>query len=201
MSDENSILGALKSLNFDIQPRNSPHHLFYGTLCYGLFFKPEYHSLVSPHPILWTPRANPHEVCKAVVQLKMLSGRYRIAALTKHWGTNRTGCCPAPGCSESETLPHLLLDCPHYNQSRAKLRRLWKSSSNSTLLTLLLEILDSSPTTQVQFILDASVNPKVILLVQTHGQDILLPLFHLTRTWCYTLHRERRKLLGGFIFE
>ena len=36
MSDENSILGALKSLNFHIQPRNSRHHLFHGTWCYGL---------------------------------------------------------------------------------------------------------------------------------------------------------------------
>ena len=36
MGDENSILGASKSLNFEKQPRNSHNHLFHGTLCYGL---------------------------------------------------------------------------------------------------------------------------------------------------------------------
>ena len=172
-----------------------------GPLSSLMFFKPQFHSLIHPHPIIWTPRANPHEVSKALIQLKMLSGRYRIAALTKHWSSDKSGCCPAPECPETETLQHLLLDCHFYNQTRLKLRRLWESTSNPTLLMLLLEILGSSPTTQVQFILDASVNPKVILLVQNYGQDILLPLFHLTRTWCYTLHRERMKLLGAFSFD
>ena len=36
VGDENSILGASKSLNFEMQPRNSHNHLFHGTLCYGL---------------------------------------------------------------------------------------------------------------------------------------------------------------------
>ena len=36
MGDENSNLGASKSLNFEIQPRNSQNHLFHGTLCNGL---------------------------------------------------------------------------------------------------------------------------------------------------------------------
>ena len=40
------------------------------------YFRPEFHSLRRPHPILWTPGSNPHEVAKAVIQLNMLSGRY-----------------------------------------------------------------------------------------------------------------------------
>ena len=36
VGDENSILGASKSLNFEKQPRNSHKHLFHGTLFYGL---------------------------------------------------------------------------------------------------------------------------------------------------------------------
>ena len=35
VGDENSILGASKSLNFEIQPRNSQNHSFHGNLCYG----------------------------------------------------------------------------------------------------------------------------------------------------------------------
>ena len=41
-----------------------------------VYFKPQYHSLKKNHPILWTPKANPYEMTKAVIQLKMLSGRY-----------------------------------------------------------------------------------------------------------------------------
>ena len=40
-----------------------------------LYFKPQFHSLLFPHPIYWTAGSNPYEVAKAVVQGKMLSGR------------------------------------------------------------------------------------------------------------------------------
>ena len=40
------------------------------------YFKPEFHSLATPHPILWAPGSNLYEVSKAV---RMLSGRYRPA--------------------------------------------------------------------------------------------------------------------------
>ena len=36
VGDEDSILGASKSLNFEIQPGNSQNHFFQGTLCYVL---------------------------------------------------------------------------------------------------------------------------------------------------------------------
>ena len=49
------------------------------------FFQPEFHSLFTPHPILWTPRSNPYEVAKAIVQLRMLSGRHRTANQTLEW--------------------------------------------------------------------------------------------------------------------
>ena len=44
-------------------------------------FKPEFHSLVSPHLIFWTAGSNPYEISKAIVQGKMLSGQYRIELL------------------------------------------------------------------------------------------------------------------------
>ena len=164
-------------------------------------FKPEFHSLHTPHPILWTPRANPHEVAKAVIQLKMLSGRYRVAMLTRHWSSNKSGCCPAPNCNGFETLEHLLVFCKYYAQARGKLRRLWNSCSVPLLSDLLSEILHGPTDSLTQFIVDASVHPTVIHLVQTYGQDMLFRIFHLTRTWCYTLHRERLRLLGHFKFD
>ena len=159
------------------------------------YFKAQFHSLATPHPIIWTPGANPYEVTKAVIQLKMLSGRYRTALLTKHWGPNRSGCCPAPGCTDLESLEHLLVVCPYYDQYRAKLKRLWLGSINPCLKALVSKALLSSTNELVQFILDASVLPQVISNVQTHGKELLHLVFHLTRTWCFTIHRERVKLL------
>ena len=125
----------------------------------------------------------------------MLSGRYRTAVLTKHWGTNRSGCCPAPGCTDQESIEHLLVVCPYYDQYRTRLKRLWTSTKNPSLQTLVSKALLSSTNELVQFILDASVLPQVISYVQTYGKELLHLVFHLTRTWCFTIHRERVKLL------
>ena len=164
------------------------------------YFKPEFHSLATPHPILWTPGSNPYEVSKAVVQLRMLSGRYRTAMLTRHWGSQRTGSCPAPGCSEQETLEHILVFCPYYDDMRFRLEDLWKSKSDPIISQLVAQILTDSPLVLVQFLLDASVHPSVITLVQNHGPELLRRIFHLTRTWCFSTHRLRIQLLRSYPF-
>ena len=131
----------------------------------------------------------------------MLSSRYRVAKLTRHWSPSRSSCCPAPECHEEESLEHLLVFCCYYNQAREKLKRLWSSCRVPLLTDLLTKMLHGPPISLVQFILDASVHPTVINLVQKFGQDILMTVFHLTRTWCYTIHRERLRLLGIFKFD
>ena len=59
--------------------------------------KPYFHSLSlkkeNKHPILWAPRANSHEAAKAVIQLGLFSGRYRVAMLTRHLSPSRSGTC------------------------------------------------------------------------------------------------------------
>ena len=160
-----------------------------------MYFKAHFHSLVTPHPIIWTPGANPYEVAKAVIQLKMLSGRYRTAVLTRHWGSNKSGCCPVPDCTEQESLEHLLVVCPYYDQYRTRLRSLWTNTKNQYLKSLVSEVLLSTTNELVQFILDPSVHPVIISHVQAYGKELLNLVFHLTRTWCFTIHRERVKLL------
>ena len=152
--------------------------------------------------MLWTPGANPHEVLKSLIQLRMLSGRYRVAKLTRHWSpSNKSGCCPAPLCSALETLEHLLVDCSYYQHLRDRLRNTWYSISNPRLLSILKNTLDSSTHDQVQFLLDPSVHPDVISLVQSEGHDPLRLVFYLARTWCYSLHRERLRLMNKFRFN
>ena len=165
------------------------------------YFHPVYHSLSSPHPILWTPGANPHEVGKAVVQLRMLSGRYRTAMVTRHWSSSRRGICPVPDCTEFETLEHFLILCPYYEDMRDKLKKLWLSTTNPHILQIVSEVLTGPVSDLLQFLLDASVRPLVITLTQLLGDEILRSIFYLTRTWCYSMHRERAKMQGRFKFD
>ena len=79
------------------------------------YFHPEYLSLSKPHPIWWTAGENPYEVSKAVVQCKMLSGRYCTLLLTSNWSDSRCSSCPAPHCNLTETLEHVLLQCTAYD--------------------------------------------------------------------------------------
>ena len=168
------------------------------------YFNPHFHSLASPHPSLTTPGSNPHEVCKAVVQCKMKSGRYRTSLLSRHWTPrNPLGHCLAPTCSETpETLEHLLISCPYYNATRLALVKLWTRPSDNIIQTLLLTILTGPANQLLKFILDPAAYPQTVHLCQTYGhtQDILNILFHLTRTWCFSIHKERLKLLRMWNF-
>ena len=165
------------------------------------FFKPDFHSLTSPHPIFWTAGSNPYEVSKAIIQSRMLSGRYRTAVLTKHWSSDRSGFCQATCCFQiEESLEHILLGCPQYAPVREKLIRLWLNTTEPRIHQLVTSLLVGPRLSLLQFILDASVNSTVITLRQKSGTDPLKIIFHLTRTWCYTIHRERAKMLGNFSF-
>ena len=48
----------------------------------------------------------------------------------------------------------------------------------------------------VQFLLDCSCLPEVILATQQDGKEVRGHLFLITRLWVYTLHREGMKLKG-----
>ena len=57
--------------------------------------------------------------------------------------------------------------------------------------------LSKPPVYMMQFLLDASVLPQTILLVQKFGDSVLSPIFSFTRTWCYTVHRDRLEIIQG----
>ena len=71
----------------------------------------EFMSILRPHPMLSTA-GHAYDVNKMVVQLRMLSGRYRVGTLLKHFSPENSGLCEL--CNqEVEDLPHLLLPrCP-----------------------------------------------------------------------------------------
>ena len=57
------------------------------------------------------------------------------------------------------------------------------------------EVVSGNDDTKVQFMLDCSVLPSVISAAQK-DDNIHALLYRVTRTWCYSLHRTRLKLLG-----
>ena len=64
-----------------------------------------------PHPIL-TTAGHSYDINKMIVQLRMLSGRYWVVSLLKHFSSTNTGNCELCGM-ELEDINHLLIPrCP-----------------------------------------------------------------------------------------
>jgi hypothetical protein len=167
-----------------------------------VYFKPEYMSLTKPHPIWSTAGSNPYEVSKAVQQARFLSGRYRSEYLSRHWTNNKEGYCLSPTCSnEVESVDHILIHCRAYNECKRRLYSLWLSSPNPAVIKLVTEAFSEETDYLLQFIIDCSVLPSVINAVQAQGPEILDDLFYLTRTWCFSVHRYRMKMLGRWNFQ
>ena len=95
------------------------------------------------------------------------------------------------------TLEHQLLVCPSLNDAREKCKSLWKEyCGDKPEIWNLIEIIanvDIQP--HLQFLLDPTCCPEVICAVQINGLGVLAHILYLTRTWCYSLHTRRKKLL------
>ena len=172
------------------------------------FFHPHYMSLLKPHPLWTTCGANPFEVNKAIVQARMLSGRYPTDKLVRHWSRNKSGVCLLPGCSGSAlgSLEHLLLHCPSLASTRLSLVQLSLSTTN--MCPLVADIISTNLCTStpdhrlaMQLLLDCSSIPEVITMVQSHGPEVLHHLFYVSRNWCYSVHRKRMDLLGLYQYR
>ena len=171
------------------------------------YFKSEYMSLARPHPIWSTCVSDPFEVHKAVVQARMLSGRYPTDQLTRHWTENQAGLCKLSTCTgmDNGSLEHILLFCPALNEARNNVAKLALDlpENNKEVLELVTKALDDKTEEEfrMQFLLDASSMPIVIRLCQIQGRKILETIFKISRSWCYSVHRSRMTQLGLFQFR
>ena len=161
------------------------------------YFNPYFCNLTKPHPIITTPQSNPYEVNKSVIQLRMASGRYPDDWLQRYWSDdNKLGQCRL--CLEERgDIKHYLTSCFALMDKRETLFNWWLSSSHSssTLHKLIQVKIQSDSETFVKFVLDASSDTDVILLVQQKLVGIG-DIFQLTRTFCYAIHHARLKLLA-----
>ena len=161
------------------------------------YFKPQFMSLSAPHPI-WTSAGSPYEVSKAVIAARMMSGRYRTDRLSRHWTyDNPDGLCRLPGCSDQEgNLQHILLTCPALFESRCKMISLWSSYmvSRTNLLPVVNKYTIEEPLLQIQLLLDPSALPLVISTERSYP-GTLQQCLYLGRTWCFSVHVMRSKLM------
>ena len=82
-------------------------------------------SLSRPHPLIRTCLTSPWETQKATVQLRLLSGRYRLKRLTKHWqisNKSTNGSCSLPLCvnvsMHEGNIESFLLSCKSLSNAR-----------------------------------------------------------------------------------
>ena len=133
-------------------------------------------------------------------QARLLSGRYRVEALSGHWTPwNKEGMCLLPACwktpsSHLGTVKAFLLSCASLSHTTNALEHLTVQffQKNNILQTLVPECLQNDP---VQFYLDCSTMPAVISTVQEHGEALLASLFKLTRNYCHVLLKARVEML------
>ena len=171
-----------------------------------VYFKPNFMSLVHPHPIWTTCGSNSFEVNKAITQARMLSGRYLTDQLARHWTNNRAGICLLKGCTNQAlgSLEHILLHCPALHATRQKMMNLcMEVASKYPPVKPVIELVLSSRDNglKMQFLLDCSCLPPVIRLQHIFNSEPQLYLFYLSRTWCYSIHRRRMDMLGLFQYR
>ena len=165
------------------------------------FFRPNFLSISSPHPLFTSAGSSAYEVSKAIIQALFLSGRYRTEKLCRYWSSNTSGYCLLPQCLTLKIVEdeeHILLSCQSLAATRVKLSEftIAYAKANPVVGDILVTFTNPYNPLYTQFLVDCSVIPQVISHAQAHCNITLQHLFKVTRTWCYALHRDRLKLLG-----
>ena len=75
---------------------------------------------------------------------------------------------------------------------------LWLSTKYALLLKLTSAVLNGPSEDLMNFLFDASTHPDVISLQQIYGDEPLQIVFHLTRSWCFAVHKQRAEVLGNW---
>ena len=113
-----------------------------------------------------------------------------------------SGSCSLCAQGEPGTIEHILVLCVSLEEKR---RQLLTKLNENTMMSdiskdIVQQVINTGNTQEiVQFLLDCSNHPRVISAVQDLGSGLLEELFRFTRSWCYSVHKARLKLLGRWI--
>ena len=168
------------------------------------FFKPDCMSLSTPHPLLTSCGSNSYEINKTIIQLKFLSGRYRCDKLLSYFKPSNLPTCQL-NCDNPAAvgdIRHLLIDCSSLATRRNFLYHYWDSiaSYNPVVSDLVTTVRLGDADQLLQFLLDCSSLPQVAELCEAYGKGVYFPLFKMSRTFCYSIHRERLKQLNRWSY-
>ena len=89
-----------------------------------LYLKTRFLGLTKCHPMFRSCGSSPWQIEKATTQARLLSGRYRVEALSGHWVPwNRAGLCTLPDCwntnlAHKGTVESFLITCPSLTTTR-----------------------------------------------------------------------------------
>ena len=105
----------------------------------------------------------------------MLSGRYQTERLMRHWSNNKAGNCLLPSCEGlCEDLEHILVKCKALSATRQSLTSFTiEYADRFPQITSILNAYCSPTHPQfVQFLLDCSCLPDVIVASQSFGEVV-----------------------------
>ena len=156
------------------------------------YFHPNFMSLSFTHPLWTTCEGNSFEISKAIIQGKLLSGRYRTDKLLGHFSNNNTGVCSMCDLGCEGSIEHLLVFCPSLTQCRQNSFKMLEQSDyfSDTSRTIIFDAYSKPVTNFVQLLLDCSVLPEVISTCQTSNKQVLHEIFKFTRTWCFLMYMQ-----------
>ena len=97
------------------------------------------------------------------------------------------------------TPSHILTECIDLKPAWQRVYSLWSSylKDKPSVFPIVMKYTIDCPTTKhMQFLMDCTVLPDVILLHQKDGKVVHDSLLYLTRTFCYSIYKSRSKLQG-----
>ena len=152
-----------------------------------------------PHPLWSSCQSSPTAVRAATIQARILTGRYHTDLLRSKWDGN-DGTCRLPGCGtpEADSVHLLSGQCealkPYLNASFQ--HNLQSLLDYPDLHSVTLSLIHGTPFSWVRYLLDPSCEKEVIQISQLKGEEYIWPLFKLSRSMVWTMHKYRLKMLG-----
>ena len=126
----------------------------------------------------------------------MLSGPYRDNWLMRHFSSSNDGKCSLCSFIKGD-LEHYLRNCCKLSHQRLTIIDWWlyECQQNYCLISLLQSKLEAPSNVFIKFLVNPSSDADVVYLIQ-HGLLQLDTIYKLTRTYCYSIHRERLKIIN-----
>ena len=154
-----------------------------------------------PHPLWISCQGSRTAIEAAIIQARILTGRYRDDYLTSKFSPYKTGHCSMCGFYPGTVSHYLSGHCPLLSQ-QLQLSLDYSLTLLSTtpfLLPPVLSALQYDVEDWASFILDPGSNHMVIKIKQSYGHEAVWPLYRLSRAYIRCMHRERMKFMDSIL--